>query len=350
MRIFLYELKKIWSPALLLIIVAACAVMYYIFLYFNIEYFPNGHPGTERHAWIVQMIERYGTTLEPDEFDEWYAQYGELTNETNETDEANMMLVYRIQSMDSIAKRYSHMQAYVQTGLWYDKQPDESYKRHLTMIVSSGACNIMSDELFEATNSYGSYLALLCVLATLILVSPLVTADRARRVTELQYTSKSGRRILGTQFAAMMLSSFILTTILVAFFGFLFNENDFLFFWTCKINGFLSNQVLRRPITYGAYICIFVAAIYSVSLTAAGFAFLLSRFSRNLIALLLKLLPLFALLAFLTVTLLRVLLVYHTDYAPPKFIWTEPAIFLSFLLLAILSAFFFIWREKKTDL
>ena len=88
MRLFLYELKKIWRLPLLLIIAVITAMYAYMFLEFYINYSKmGGQVGTTDYCTALMLSElqaEYGQTLEPDKridvekyYDIWGAELDE---------------------------------------------------------------------------------------------------------------------------------------------------------------------------------------------------------------------------------------------------------------------------------
>jgi hypothetical protein len=71
MNIVFHEMKKIWNLKILLVIALLCTLYYSIFLSFQIEHFPNGHPMTEDVGYSMELLQRYGLTLEEDEYAEF---------------------------------------------------------------------------------------------------------------------------------------------------------------------------------------------------------------------------------------------------------------------------------------
>jgi|GEM_PF-858983 len=168
-------------------------------------------------------------------------------------------------------------------------------RARLIEIENSGELtNIMPQHTILYTWEYGQQLAILVILAILILTSTLITADRANKVNWLQYSSKQGRNILKKQFAAVIISAVGITTMLVAAFGgifVVFNETYIL--WNNGINSFMGFPFHWFSITYGQYVLLIVGIIYAISIGVATLAFVLSRFSQNMVSLLFKVIPFF---------------------------------------------------------
>jgi hypothetical protein len=224
--------------------------------------------------------------------------------------------------------------------------------------------NIGNPEALSNMTLYVSNLAVLSVLAVMLLVSPLVSADRAKKVNQLQYVSKTGRRVLLSQFWATVFSAFALTTLLLLFFGAVYfaigpGARIAQHFWGSGTFGFHGVFLARVPMTYGQYILLLAAATYPLSMSAAALAFILSRFSANMIALIAKLIPAFIVCAYVYGLLLgnfAMFRVYDNSLVPAvlrplDFAWWSELAACAALLLCGLSA---AWRvqlhEMRVDL
>ena len=78
MRILYYELRIIWRLPVVLAIIFLGAVHYFLFLDFEIRFFPNGHPAAEKYALAQEWTKKYGSTMEPDEYADAKQNYAAL--------------------------------------------------------------------------------------------------------------------------------------------------------------------------------------------------------------------------------------------------------------------------------
>ena len=226
-------------------------------------------------------------------------------------------------------------------------QAGEKELKRLKEIRDSGEMlSIISQMAVYHTWKYAQGLSSLTALSVLILVSFLITNDRACKVNLLQYTSKQGRSMLKKQFAAVMISAVFITTILALIFGGIFSLNETFAFWNNNINSFLSYPYHWLSITYGQYCFLLIAVIYLLSAGAAAFAFLLSRFSGSMIRLLLKITPFFIAACMLSYWLTEEFLGIHTGGNITLKILT----LLFFPAAGIIAAAFAIRREKKVEM
>jgi hypothetical protein len=391
MRIVFHEMRKIWNIRILGIIVLLCSLYYLLFMSFHIVYFPNGHSMTEEFEYGVELLNRYGPTLEEEEFIEFttemrekliaemngyiksmpvFADAGifsfedyEKVREKPTNTEAERKAVwtllgeecdyvrFKLQALDLISERYRNYPMYMLPRLISEA---ESYGKRETarlnfIEATEEYRNIMDQYTYEDSVEYFVALAVLSVLSVLVLVSPLITGDRAREIHLLQYTAKQGRKILRKQLTAIILSAFILTTLLVLIFGAIYSVNGTFVFWNSGITSFL-NRTFWIDITYGQYILLSVAMLYIICLGTATFAFLASRFSRNLIALILKLIPVFfALLALCRIVLRYTFSPGNSLYRITRIIGTEPFVCILVMIIGLVMSFYVLRKEKRAD-
>jgi len=187
--------------------------------------------------------------------------------------------------IDSFMRHFSTMENFTVN--------ERDLQRLIEIRDSGELLNVMEQFTMDYTWRYGRSLAVLAILATLILVSPLIATDRANRINWLQYSSKQGRGILKKQFFAILLSAVMLTTVLVIIFGGIFSTLETWRFWNNGINSFMSYPYHWLSITYGQYVLLMVGVIYLFSIGTAIFAFTLSRFSQNMVRLMFKVIPSF---------------------------------------------------------
>ncbi|MCL2426774.1 MAG: hypothetical protein FWD05_10625 [Oscillospiraceae bacterium] len=216
--------------------------------------------------------------------------------------------------------------------------------------------NIMYFGTFWNTTTYFGHINLISILAVLTLILPLITVDRMRNLQSVQYSSKLGRRILFKQIAAVLLSAFVLTTLLLTILGGIyFYATNVLMYWNHNIYSVSTQVILIDDFTFGQYLIILTILTYIITLGASMFAFVVSRYSRNLISAIIKIIPVFAALAFFNNQL------NHSGVAVPLspwhrfYQWTHiPYIeVIACAALLILSLVLAIWvtnRAKRTDL
>lgn len=224
------------------------------------------------------------------------ARYGNLTSE-NETPVAYL----KLRSFENAESHYRNnilgefeWPSFIDGFMEWNPLNYREQQRLIEIRDSGEMLNIMAQDTTFHAWGYARSLAVLVVLITLILTAPLVSTDRANGINWLQYSSKQGRSILKKQFIAVLISAIIMTTILVASFISIFLiTTESHVFWNNGINSFLSPTFHWLSITFGQYVLLMIAVMYLISIGTATCAFLLSRFSPNMIKLLFKVIPFF---------------------------------------------------------
>lgn len=391
MRIILYEMKKIWNIKLLLIIALVCTLFYLIFMDFCIRVFPNGHSQTEEVDYSMQMTKLYGATLEADEFSNFmetqnelilevesyikanpafsevgiysYADYEKVYANQSKTEaeekairtlfgEKYNFVKFKLQALDNIKESYCKYPEYTLKYFISEAKSEKSIARLNAIKKTEEYRNIMSGWVFENTVTYTVYLAILAILAVLIFVSPLIVTDRTNNIHLLQYSAKQGRRILRKELIAVILSAFLLTTALILVFGGIYSTNGTFQFWNNGLTSFLNitPAFFWFDISYGQYIVNYIVLLYILCLGTAAIAFLLSRLSQNLITLILKLIPAFAILAALVFS------IFSNTYSASNplnirtdIIGIEPIVCGLLLIVGLALSLYIVQREKKVD-
>ena len=67
MRIFLLELKKIWTPGSIIMLVGAAALYYWLYGYGPVQNFPNGTEAALNLELALEWRERFGSAIDVDE-------------------------------------------------------------------------------------------------------------------------------------------------------------------------------------------------------------------------------------------------------------------------------------------
>lgn len=359
MKIVLYEMKKIWNIKLLLIITGLCVLFF------------------------------YGTTLEPEEYKEFIVKaYGEISSqmeayiknnavfsaagiytladfekvyqksETTQLEdnaikillgEESDFLLFKLQALNSIEEAYHDDFNYTLHTL------NEKEQLRLTKIQYTGKYNninnIMSGWVIENTVMYTMCFSVLVILAVLVLIAPIIITDRTQNIYLLQYTSKNGRKIFNQQFAAVILSAFFLTSALIFIFGAIYSLNGTKLFVNNGLISFIGFNEFWFDITYGQYILLCVMLLYLLCLGTASIAFVLSRYSSNIISLILKLIPAFAALwALCFGVFCGTFGSGNPLYRQTKIFGIEPIVCSLLFAAGLAASFYILHREKKIDI
>lgn len=346
----LQEMKKIWRPGILLVLLLLGTAYYTMYLEGPIVYNLGENLATGELPVAEQWVVEYGTTISPEEMveiestrpaleleaDAWIAQNpiaqtygltnyadfqrflneyyytasGELKDEAwDRYADANQMLNYlygeetgniagRLYTVNLYTEFYAVRQQYgpkVSTAE-YDRGYTEREWSHIleTFFGPDEAWqNLLPAEVPGATSIFFAYLLVWMVLSVGLFLSPVLVRDKMRGMESLQYASRRGRGLAKTQFTAAMLSAVILTTVNLLIFGGMFLRNGTIAFADCRMYSFTMTGFCWPNWTYGTWCIVLTLMCYAVTLGFGAMAWFLAGTSNNYIAMLLKLIPLF---------------------------------------------------------
>jgi hypothetical protein len=395
MRILFNEMKKIWSLKIICVLAVVGALFFYIFMQFYVVYYRGtDHPKTEQVYYCEELIRLYGPYVSEEQLAEYFsaewerlvaeaevyiaampvfaeggvysfADYSALREQdfdieyTREqtaaiwalNDEECDFLGFKLQTIMRMEDDVGVMGRYigVPESFWFVLSEKEQ-NRYLEIVASGENRYVMSGWVYDATNDYTLYFSVLVMLSVLVLVSPLVVSDRHGRVHYLLYSSKYGRRIMYAQLAATLISAFLLTTLLIVIFGGIFSVNGTKIFWEGSIASDFCYHLSVFPLTYGGWVTSIVGLLYATALSFAALAFILSRFSSNLITLVIKLVPVFAAAAFLCVGLFNALFTLgNAFYRFTGVFGTEAYVCVVLVIAGLAAALLVAKREKRVD-
>ncbi len=350
---FREEFRKIWRPGMIFVLIVLGFIYYTMFLEFYIRYFPNG-PHYEGVFYVArQMKETYGTSLSEKEMAEFetgipllqkeadryvensetgkkyglktYEQYAEFRKNvydgnfgTNEAADLNeiytdcMIMDNCLQGEDTdniegrlyaaclFEAQYHQAEKYgtYQTEEGYSPKELE-HARKLFFGPDKKWQNILPEEIPRVTGTYAGLLLVWICLSVCLLLSPLAVHDRMAGMHVLQYSSRHGRKIYKSQFAAVMASAFLLVTANLILFGGIFAVHGTSAFFPCRMYSFMGTQYCWPEWTHGTWCLMLVLNCYLTAAGAAGMVFFLSDRSTNYIGMMLKILPLFVIFAIL---------------------------------------------------
>ena len=394
MRIILNEMKKIWNVKLLLTGAIIAGLFYMIFMMNLIDGFKNSHSPIEETEYAMKMTQRYGAMITEEQLLEFleterqaaileaegyiktlpiFAEVGiynfedyEAVHTKEETTEKEHEAVwtllgeksnyvrFKLQALDLIENRYyNYIEYTLESALHSAETPARELERLQQIKANEEYRNILDGYSFENTVSYSIYLAVSTILTVLVLVSPLIANDRSAHMHLLQYSSKNGRRILLQQFISVIISAFIVTTLCLLIYGALYSVNGIFVFWNNGLASFLNLNVdiFWFDLSYGQYVVLYSLFLYIVSIGSAALAFVVSRFSRNLISLVMKLIPIFGVIGFTSFA------VFDYMFSDSNFFyrftgipWLEPIACGLIFVVGLTLSIYVLSREKQIDI
>jgi hypothetical protein len=270
--------------------------------------------------------------------DEWYAsplmRYGCLLN---------------------LESRYIGYENELQTQLGFlEGQPVA--QRVAQRLLTSGNNSLIAYFLSGDFSLYAAVTAIVSVLIALLLVSPLIVADRQRGMNLLQYASSTGRRIIRRQFAAIAVSAFALSLFAVCLSYLLILSGRAADYWGAPVMAMAyvsSNSLMSLyDLTFGQYVAILGAMSVLFSVGAACVAFVLARFSGNIVFMFIKAVPLAVLVGMVSFFALKNAFAYSRmdmNFLRGKIYAPEAWACLLAALIGFALAAWVIWREKRVD-
>ena len=344
MRVFLWELKKLWSPWVVIVTAIITILCYLVlvrpmFALFNLDY-----PGWKKTEYETakSWLDRYGPTLEEDErldaqrdyelvleeMEEFIASHPEFAKAgvyslsdyedyraagmfENEEDRAlfdqineilyfenETNLGFRYQDMPGIYWSYDNRNQPLEKNPEF---PEGWYERQDALREADGLRSVIPSSVVSDIQSVMRYAILLPIIAVFVLIAPYPVRDRSRELTALQWTSKTGRKVVRIQFWAALTSSFVVAAVVVAllFLRLFMSGGAFLPFLDCPVNGFINNLYTFGGLTLGQWLVSYALLCLLFGLLSGALVFLISQYSKSYVPMLLKQLLLFVLIVLL---------------------------------------------------
>ncbi|MCU6712578.1 hypothetical protein M6D81_28155 [Paenibacillus sp. J5C_2022] len=396
MRLFFYELKKHWTWPVLLIIGVLGILTWLAFLLPQVRDY-NANYGNIYGDLQNEMFAQYGITLSVEELADFdiagrratleadmdaliaaepiFAQYGIRTFHdyrntlAYDTDGMNeeQLLKYRadraimdntIRDVRSQWLGLDRIEGYY--VLFLERNIGMSRNGYSPVITRAENHYIHTDErnltryaIHDIFSYYAMVTGVYAIAAVILLTSPLVVTDRYRGMTAMQYSSSKGRSLLKLQGAACLFSATLLGLLLVAIsFGLFFALTDAGQYWQAYIGAF-DRGIVLYDILFSQYILILGAMVVALCVGTAGLAFVLSRYSSNLITLMLKLVPLGIAITWIAESSIHLALVsintvfsvwFPANYEAPEIILCSAVMIIGMVLAFIVAA-----RERRVD-
>jgi multisubunit Na+/H+ antiporter MnhC subunit len=214
-------------------------------------------------------------------------------------------------------------------------------------------------QFYVATSEFFAFLMILAIILTGVLLLPAITRDRLSNMSDLQFSSRKGRRLMRTQFAAAMTAAFILAIIVIGGFTamFLLNNADYFGqFYNQRVatnsTPFFGLQIIPWfDITFAQYLILFTGVSVAVVMAAAALFWFLSVYSRDYVGLLLKAVPATVVLCIMGRWIVRFLLIYGNHlYQTIQIIGIEFIVSGIVLVIGVGLCVFACMRNMRRDL
>lgn len=408
MRLFWQEMKKIWRPGILAVVVLLGAMFYWVRPDYYRKYYNGGVSGVghEIYHLSAEWAEKYGTTMEQSERDaldgqleeecaafvrqlagipeaaeegatdyEGFAAFVNAHHKAAREDEnyrnsaiytQRIQLIYRIERETN----YGRIHDLDNFLYWYDRALEESAStrenfqraytpREQARILELEAMDqrgYLPDSLQYPTASYFRCLAIWNIMGVILLLAPTLVRDRLRRVRSMQWAARTGRRVLHIQLAAGMVSALLFSAVSAIVYSALFLANGVLIFKDFSLYNMAMGAYTWFDLTYGQYLLILVGLSLLSGLIAGALTLFLSYYSGNYVAMLLKAIPLGLALWLMVTELEDSILFFHWSYLMNGDIvlhWPKGLELVLFALLLAIGLVLCLWtcvRQKRREL
>lgn len=340
MRLLFQEIKKIFHPIIIGILIIFGLVYYVLFSSFYIQYYVNGSGAQATFDLAKEWSEKYGNTLEEEEFEKIVVQLDDekqqftemLTNiqmatdngissyeefrafesayyENNSGKDADPDTeriiwtiigntnAYRIQSLEETIRYYQeNVNGNMQDFFAIEDKTDAEIMRLKELDASKIKFGYIPSCILDSTTGLTISFMIWVIVSVIILISPTVVRDRLNRVQGLQYCSVTGRRILSVQVRAALVSSLVLSLINLMVYGGLLISKGALVFKDFYLYAY--EYVPWFNWTYGTYLIVLAFMALVIGVMTAFLTVFLSRYSQNYISMLIKAILLLAILIF----------------------------------------------------
>ncbi len=302
MNIIKNEIKKIFNPINMIVVALITIIIWFLFISFNIENFPNGSQAYDYDT-SVYMLKNYGTSMDEEEFKDFkkyreekikeanryllsdeefakeninsYEDYISFTSKMGYNQKAdnliskvmfedNVEVFWELQSLDYFIERYEDKEFWISSGGEDESQAQKAMYKEIR--DSDGANSPLNFMIFRNYNSLIFGINLLVLICVPILICPIFINDNKNKVNYIQYSTKTGRKLFSKKVIASLISSIVITTIHLGILFTVYKSNNTYMFWDCSISSFISDMSSWYDMTFGQYIILSVILTYIVSI------------------------------------------------------------------------------------
>ncbi len=349
MRIFLYELKKLWNWRIIILIAAMGVLTWFAFLGEVLRSYDSLTTHGIYGFYQTEMFGLYGETLEPEELAHYdilgkkaslisemdeiisnemvfaqnnisnYAQYKEFVEKSysdNLTEEEEKVIsdiistmrskldysnsaqsldewyaspLMRMQTLEALEHTYIDYKASLLQYIEHDSRP--VVVRAAERLLEMHNKNLIRYDLCRSFSGYAAIVGIFTIVAVIILIAPLLITDRMWKINLMQYSSAIGRKIFKIQFAVIVVSALVLSILFIVVMYIIFLASGAGDYWNAPIMLLALRDMQLYNITFGQYVFILGGMILALSLGTACLVFILARFSENIVMMLIKAVP-----------------------------------------------------------
>ena len=374
MIIFFQELKRIFNWKLLILLVPVTFIIYFLFIEWEVRYFPNGRPAGDIDLLTREMVSNYDPAyVTEDDLQDFEAQY---KNDISRADEfikndqraqdlgvSSYSEVWNGRDDEQIDSFYTDIifndnheaqdlfwrieagEYIVESGQDFtyfleNSKNDPRTKERVTDIQNQDEhMSILPDHVLSHLNQYMIQITRLILVSLLIVLAPVFIRDRKQNLLELQYSSKVGRKTFLIKASAVLTAAFIIITAWLIIWISVYLQFDTLVFGEGRLNSYLNSSLFWYNLSFNNYFIIMIVAVYLLCLCFTTWIIVVSRFSVMYFTLLGILLP--SLILLITQGQRRIMTNFfnleHWQYFTPTLFFTMIVVALGIL----------VWRMKR---
>lgn len=377
MNVFFYEMKKIFSWKIILLIVFVNILLFKLLVEFNLTNFPNGRPAGDMFKIEQQLIKKYGTTIDAKEFTEiqrsyrqqvaaatkylandpeavavgfdTYEKFNDYDHDNQEKNDFNSKLFFEnkldfpwvLQSYETYIDGYKNEKTFLKRDI---QEATGAKKERLEKLLKENDPVFYSSIVLKNFQAVIVAISITVFLSILLLISPIFIRDLRSNIIPLQYSSKVGRKIFSIKWLAGFVSSFLLAAVLLSLYIWLYRANHTESHFQLHINAMDAQYSWYDP-TFLQYIILSVVLAFVFAVLLGVLTMAISTIAKNIIALIgIQIIVAFIMIAGVaTFVIQNMISINYTVYFMP----------LSLLLFVLLTLFatYFAWqREKKRDI
>ena len=326
MIIFFQELKRIFNWKLLILLVPVTFIIYFLFIEWEVRYFPNGRPAGDIDLLTREMVSNYDPAyVTEDDLQDFEAQY---KNDISRADEfikndqraqdlgvSSYSEVWNGRDDEQIDSFYTDIifndnheaqdlfwridagEYIVESGQDFtsfleNSKNDPRTKERVTEIQNQDEhMSILPDHVLSHFNQYMIQITRLILVSLLIVLAPVFIRDRKQNLLELQYSSKVGRKTFLIKASAVLTAAFIIITAWLIIWISVYLQFDTLVFGEGRLNSYLNSSLFWYNLSFNNYFIIMIVAVYLLCLCFTTWIIVVSRFSVMYFTLLGILLP-----------------------------------------------------------
>jgi len=378
MKVVLNEIKKIFNLKMVSVLMLISIVMYFLFISFYIEHFPNGRPELYYYNIGVEMINNYGEKMDEKEFvhfkdayskqveeadrylqskkefvDEGITTYEKFKNMDQDIEKLDNLhsyvffevksdIFWQLQAREQLIEDYKHKDEWM--GSVYEIINEKQEKRIKEIANSGNYESVFPYLIFENYNALIKYVAMLVVISIIFMISPIFLKDKLNKVNLLQNASKNGRNLFKKKVTSGLIAAFIITTIQLLCFFIAYSFNNVEMFFNSNINSVFGSYLSWYDLTFMQYMVITVIAVYILSFVIGLIVMFISSIANNYITLIGVQAP----IIFIISELLPRIVGRITDiYLPKYFI---PITYFSLIIIGTILIVIRWKKEKKLDI